>query len=391
MTSRLQCARAFAAGRFRSAWLRCIVLFAAAPLALLLLLLSAGFVHHVYFNRRGLPDIERFIRFEPPTTGKVYDARGKVLIELAREYRQVVSYDEVPAIVRQAVLSAEDKNFFSHSGVEYRALPRIVQKMVVRSLAAWRKHGGGGFRLMLPQGGSTLTQQLVRGYFLQARTSIEAGDALFRQSLLPRLLAAGLGVPATNKLFRKLEEVRLALWLEEEMRRRYGSKEQAKREIFARSASFLYLGNGRYGFAAASEYYFGKPLSSYTPEDAGEAALLAGITKSPGVYAPAADNPQSLRRRNEILALMARNGYIPESLAKRCQAKPVHVAAHGSAKTNAPAAIDNVFDELKQHGTDRFGIEDLVLGRILVLSTLDARVQTIVNEALENGLAGRRA
>jgi penicillin-binding protein 1A len=386
MMSRLQRARAFVAGRLRSAWLRRIVLFVAAPLTLLLLPLSAGFIHHVYFDRSGLPDIERFIRFEPPTTGKVYDARGKVLIELAREYRRVVSYDEVPVILRQAVLAAEDKNFFSHSGVEYRALPRVVQKMVVRSLAAWRK-GGGGFRLLFPQGGSTLTQQLVRGYFLQDRTSLEAGDALFRESLIPRLLSAGLGVPATNKLFRKLEEVRLALWLEEEMLRRYGSKEQAKREIFARSASFLYLGNGRYGFAAASEYYFGKPLSSYTPQDAGEAALLAGITKSPRVYAPVAGDPRPRRRRNEILALMARNGYIPESLAKRCQAKPVRVAAHSPIKTHAPAAIESVFDELKQHGVNRFGIEDLVQGRISVRSTLDERVQTIVNEALENGLA----
>jgi penicillin-binding protein 1A len=194
-------------------------------------------------------------------------------------------------------------------------------------------------------------------------------------------------VPATNKLLRKLEEVRLSLWLEEEMRRRYGSREQAKREIFARSASFHYLGNGRYGFAAASEYYFGKPLSSYTASDAGEAALLAGIAKSPEVYAPVAGDPRPRRRRNEILALMARNGYIPESLARRCQAEPVRVAAHNPVKTQAPAAIENVFDELKQHGVDRFGFEDLVQGRISVHSTLDERVQTIVNEALENGLA----
>jgi penicillin-binding protein 1A len=385
MTSRLQRACAFVAGRLRSAWLRRIVLFVAAPLALLLLLLSAGLIHHVYFDRSGLPDIERFIRFEPPTTGKVYDARGKVLIELAREYRRVVSYHEVPVILRQAVLAAEDKNFFSHSGVEYRALPRVVQKTVVRSLAAWRK--GGGFRLLFPQGGSTLTQQLVRGYFLEDRTRLEAGDALFREGLISRLLSAGLGVPATNKLLRKLEEVRLALWLEEEMRRRYKSKEQAKREIFARSASFLYLGNGRYGFAAASEYYFGKPLSSYTPEDAGEAALLAGITKSPGVYAPVPGDPRPRRRRSEILTLVARNGYIPESLAEGCQAEPVRVAAHSPVKTHAPAAIENVLDELKQHGADQFGIEDLVQGRISVRSTLDERVQTIVNEALENGLA----
>ena len=381
-------ARAFMGGHFlRPAWLRRIVLFVAAPLVLLLLLLPAGLIHHVYFDRSGLPDIEPFIRFELATTGKVYDTRGKVLIELAREYRRVVSYDEVPVILRQAVLAAEDKNFFSHSGVEYRALPRVVQKTVVRSLATWWKGSSGGFRLLLPQGGSTLTQQLVRGYFLQNRASLEDGDVLFGEGLMPRLLSAGLGVTATNKLFRKLEEVRLALWLEEEMRRRYGSKEQAKREIFARSASFHYLGNGRYGFAAASEYYFGKPLSSYAPEDAGEAALLAGIIKSPGVYAPVAGDPRPRRRRNEILALMARNGYIPESLAERCQAEPVRVVARSPVKTQAPAAIENVFDELKRHGVDRFGIEDLIQGRISVRSTLDERVQTIVNEALENGLA----
>ena len=356
------------------------------PWRCLPLLAAAGLVHHVYFDRSGLPDLEPFIRFEPPTIGEVYDARGKVLIELAREYRRVVSYDEVPLILRQAILAAEDKNFFSHSGVDYRALPRVVQKTAVRSLAAWWK-GGAGFRLLFPQGGSTLTQQLVRGYFLQDRTSGENGDVLFRDALTSRLLSAALGVPATNKLLRKLEEVRLTLWLEEEMRRRYGSQEQAKREIFARYASFIYLGNGRYGFAAASEYYFGKPLSSYTPEDAGKAALLAGIGKSPRDYAPVPGDPRPLRRRNEILALMARNGYIPEDLAKRCQAEPIRVAARSPVKTHAPAAIENVFDELKQHGGNRFGIEDLFQGRISVRSTVDERVQTIVNEALENGLA----
>jgi penicillin-binding protein 1A len=197
-----------------------------------------------------------------------------------------------------------------------------------------------------------------------------------------------VGVPTTNKLFRKLEEVRLALWLEEEMGRRLGSRERAKREIFARSASFNYLGNGRYGFAAGSEYYFGKPLSSYTMEDAGKAALLAGITKAPRDYLPVPGDARPLRRRNEILALMARNGYIPENLAKRLQAEPVLVAKAASpVKTQAPAAIDTVFHELRQHGAGRFGVEDLLQGRISVHATVDQRMQTIVNEALETGLA----
>ena len=183
--------------------------------------------------------------------------------------------------------------------------------------------------------------------------------------------------------------MRLALWLEEEMSRRFGSREQAKREIFARSASFNYLGNGRYGFAAGSEYYFGKPLSSYTMEDAGKAALLAGITKAPRDYLPVPGNARPLRRRNEILALMARNGYIPGNLAKRLQAEPVLVAkvTNNPVKTQAPAAIDTVFDELRHHRAGRFGVEDLFQGRILVHATVDQRVQTIVNEALETGLA----
>jgi penicillin-binding protein 1A len=383
-------AGAFVARRLRFACSRPAVWFTIPLLATLLLLFlpAVGLVYHIYFDRRGLPGLEPFIRFELSTIGRVYDARGTVLVELAREYRRVVSYDEVPAVLRHAILAAEDKNFFSHSGVEYQALPRVVYKTAVHSVAAWWK-GGFDFRLRFPQGGSTLTQQLVRGYFLRDRSSRENGTALFRNTATSWVLSAVLGVPTTNKLLRKMEEMRLALWLEKEMQRRYGSREQAKREIFARAASFNYLGNGRYGFAAGSEFYFGKSLSSFTQKDAGNAALLAGITKAPRDYAPVAGKPQPLRRRNEILALMARNGYIPESLAKLSQAEPVLLSFAPSrpVKTHAPASINTVFDELKQHGAGRFGVEDLFHGRISVRSTVDERVQTIVNEALENGLA----
>ena len=251
------------------------VVLAASLLALLLLVPPVRLVHYIYFERSGLPDLEPVIRFELPTTGQIYDAQGKVLVELAREYRRVVSYDEVPPVLRDAILAAEDRNFFTHSGVEYRALPRVAYKTMVHSVAAW--WNGNRFRLHFPHRGS-----------------------------------------------------------------------------------------------------------SYTPEDAGQAALLAGITKSPRDYAPVPGDPRPLRRRNEILRLMARNGSISTSVAKRSQAEPVLVATDHTIRTQAPAAINTVFAELKQHG---FATEDLFRGRISVHATVDERAQTIVNEALENGLA----
>jgi penicillin-binding protein 1A len=374
------------AGRLRAAWSHRAVRIACAIVATLILLPEAVLVHHVYFDRTDLPELTPFLLFQPPTTGEVLDARGEVVIQLAREYRRVVTYGELPLVVRQAILAAEDKNFDSHSGVDYGALPRVIQKTVVRSLAEWRN--GSGLRLRLPQGGSTITQQLVRVYFLGYLTARRNDDVIFAHGLtVPRVLSTLLGASATNKLLRKLEEVRLALWLEEAMRRQYGTRDAAKREILARYASFIYMGSGRYGFSAASEYYFDKPLAAYTIDDAGRAALLAGIGKSPRDYAPATNNSRPLQRRNQILALMARNGYIPPELAQRCEAQPIGVVPHAVLKTEAPTVVQHVLDEVHEHGGARFAVEDLFQGKIRVRSTVDQRVQKIVNEALENGLA----
>lgn len=361
-----------------------VVRVGAAP-ALIAALPVLALFQHVYFDRSGLPDIEPFVRFEPPTTGEIYDAHGQMLIELAREYRRVLRYEEVPPVVRQAILSAEDRHFFSHGGVDYLALPRVLLKTIRHSAAASR--GGRGFRLVFPQGGSTLTQQLVRGYFLHDLTRREDGDALVRESGVTRALSRLVGPSATNKLVRKVEEIRLAVWVEEEMLRRFGSRSLAKREILARYASFIYLGNGRYGFAAASDYYFGRPLSTLTVDDADAAALLAGITKSPGEYAPNADGVSALRRRNDILLLMARNGYLRGDVARRLQARPIRLAARPETKTVAPAAVETVFSELRRLGDARFDVPRLVAGRIRVHTTVDNRLQRVVNEALESGLA----
>ena len=301
--ARAAAAWAIEACRRAGAWMRRTaprqhVLRVAAAVLALPLMGAALLLHHIKYDRSDLPPIEPLVRFEPPTIGHLYDARGELLLELAREYRWVVRYPEIPVTLREAVLAAEDKNFFSHAGVDFGALPRVAGKAAMRSFAASRRASASEGRLrvkvVFPQGGSTLTQQLVRGYFLADVTKDE--DASVLAASAPGSRGAWrrvLGVPATNKLRRKVEEMRLSLWLEEEFQKRYGSQQAAKEEILARYASFIYLGNGRYGFSAASEYYFDKPLSEYQQWDADKAALLAGIAKSPRDYAPDAHQPRA--------------------------------------------------------------------------------------------------
>jgi penicillin-binding protein 1A len=372
----------------RSLLLRVASLLASIPLVAILCAIT-----YVSYNRTDLPDLDAFIRFEPPTTGHIYDANGHALIELARERREVIQYKDIPDVLRQAILSAEDESFFSHAGVDYSAFPRLLAKINFRALLSRSAgpHGESGEGpTAFPQGGSTITQQLVRGYFLQKLTSTKTSNTLQHQGLFAHGLATVIGVPAANKVLLKVEEMRLSLWLEGEMQKRYGSKGRAKEEILARYASFIYLGNGRYGFAAASQYYFGMPLSEITPEDADKAALLAGITKSPSEYAPTiAGSPKPLRRRNQILALMVKNHFISAQTAGRCQQAPIRLAAHVVGPGEAPAAVENVLDELK-HLDPSFApglaINQLLEGRIQIHSTIDDRIQQLANSALENGL-----
>ena len=147
-------AGAGARGRAALARLRPLIVHrgfrAAAALSLVLLAAGAG-AHHLYRDRSGVPDLEPFIRFEPPTIGEVSDARGEVLIELAREYRRILEYDEIPPVVREAILAAEDKNFFSHSGIDYGAFPRVIWKTLDNqfdaAFAQYEKWGIKGLKI----------------------------------------------------------------------------------------------------------------------------------------------------------------------------------------------------------------------------------------------------
>jgi membrane peptidoglycan carboxypeptidase len=352
--------------------LRIASLLVAAPLVLAL----CGMVY-ISYNRTNLPDLDAFLRFEPPTIGRIYDANRHVLID----------------VLRQAILSAEDENFFSHRGVDYSVFPRLLGKINLHALMPPFGNSNGlntsARAPVFPQGGSTITQQLVRGYFLRKLISAKNGNTLQQSGALPHMLAFVIGVPGANKVLLKIEEMRLSLWIEGEMQKRYGSKRRAKEELLARYASFIYLGNGRYGFASASQYYFGKPLAALTENDADQAALLAGITKSPGEYSPALDKQKPLRRRNQILALMVKNHFISAQTAQSSQQTPIRLAAHANSAIEAPSAVGNVLEELKSLGAAPaagISMSQLLEGRIQIYSTIDERIQRLANSALETGL-----
>ncbi len=359
--------------------------------ALLAAALVAAEVDHVYFDRRDLPDLGAFVRFELPTGGHVYDADGRPIVELAREPRAITRYEDLPPVVQDAILAAEDKRFFSHNGVDYFSLPRVLGKARVGTLVGRLARGGRGNgpagAAPFPQGGSTITQQLVRGTFLRDVTAAENSNRLHHAGPAASLLSWAMGARAVNMLARKREEIRLSVWLEQQMREQFGSKRRAKEEILARYASLVYMGNGQYGFARAAEYYFGRPLATFTVADADKAAVLAGIPKSPREYAPgAANGDRVVRRRNQTLALMQADGFLSPQAAAQARGRALRVAPHAARpELQASAVVGHVVAELGTHAD--LGLEDLLAGRIDVYATASTRVQHLASDALEHGLA----
>lgn len=311
--------------------------------------------YYIYHNRNNLPDIEPFIKFEPPAIGEAYDSKGQVIVGLAKEYRRINKYADMPPVVVQAVLSAEDKRFFWHHGVDYLALLQAAAYSGLDSFVATAKSWEEGeytIKLAYSHGGSTLDQQLAKLYFQTGKT---------------------------DSLLKKLDKVRLSVWLNEEMEKRYGPK--AKEEIFARFVSFVYLGNGRYGFDAGAEHFFGKRVSDFGSNDVDKAAFLAGLVRHPFP----SRNPRMekyMNRRNEVLEQMAENGFVDQGNLRELLNKDV-VLVGKVPKTIAPSVVSDMLEELNTVG---FTDMQLFEGKIAVHTSLDLKVQEIANRALENGL-----
>jgi penicillin-binding protein 1A len=276
-----------------------------------------------------LPQIHDLERYRPSTTTELYDQKGRIIGSFALERREVVNYDDFAPVLRQAVISIEDKSFQSHWGIN---VLRIAG-------ALWhdlRSHGRA-------QGASTLTMQLARNLFLSSERTV----------------------------FRKVQEAFLAIQIERAF---------TKQQIFTLYGNQIYLGSGMYGFEAASEYYFSKHARDLTLT---EAALLAGLPKGPVAYSPVLNPEKALHRRNLVLSEMESDGVITHVQAEQARNAPLGLHIVQPEMSAAPWFQEEVRRELEK----RFGSEQVHEAGLKVETTLDLDLQKTANRAVLDGLA----
>lgn len=259
----------------------------------------------------------------------VVDQEGERVAHLFEENRELVTIDEVPSYVQEAFIAVEDHRFLQHTGFDVRAISRAI----------YRDISSG----QLKEGGSTITQQLAKNVFLTPEKSF----------------------------LRKTEEVLIAVNLE----RRY-----TKPEILEMYLNQIYFGHGAYGIQAASKLYFDKEVSELSAD---EGALLAALPKGPNHYSPFIDEDRSLERRNLVLGLMERHGFLEKEDAVRLQGRTL--PQEPSAITANPAYrtyVDMVLDEVET----RFGIreEEILRGGYEIEVTMDQDMQKMMHSQFED-------
>ncbi|MDO8557694.1 MAG: transglycosylase domain-containing protein [bacterium] len=322
----------------------------------------------VYVLPYDLPTEEEMFGFSPQLSGKIITSDGVPLGEFGREYRTFVPYKNIPKTLEYAVLSAEDKEFWWHPGVN----PFRMIIMAIENSLAGKIKGGA----------STMTQQVVRMRFLQ--------EEMYREW---HKKPSG----KHERWFRKIREARMALRWEFVLWRHFGwNRRKAKEVIFEQYASLVFLGRfpspkggaPQYGFVAASDFYFGKKLADLEPH---EAALLAALIQNPVKYSPfkKGNEEEALGRRFIVLDRMHRNGYLTRDQFETYIKKPLGVrdlrTNPWNARSFAPSAVGFALESLSKEDRDR-----LYLFGPAVFTTIDASVQNIADAALENGLLAYR-
>jgi penicillin-binding protein 1A len=276
-----------------------------------------------------LPQINDLEHYRPSTTTDLYDRKGRIIGSFALERREVVGYDGFAPVLRQAVISIEDKSFESHWGIN---IFRVAG-------SAWhdiRSHGRA-------QGASTLTMQLARNLFLSPERT------------------------AT----RKIQEAYLAIQIERAF---------TKQQIFTLYGNQIYLGSGMYGFEAASQFFFSKHAKDLTLT---EAALLAGLPKGPYAFSPLIYPDKALRRRNLVLTEMEHDKVISPAQAEEARNAPLGLHIAQPEMSVAPWFQEDVRRELEKH----FGSDQVHEAGLKVETTLDLDLQQTANRAVNDGLA----
>ena len=298
---------------------------------LILLLLAAGIGALgglVFVYSSDLPKVRELEDYRPDVMTEIYADDGTAIGSFALEHRVIVSSNQIPPVLLNAVISIEDRRFESHLGVDIIGILRAASK----DLLGWRK----------TQGASTLTQQLSRMLFLTP-------DKSFR---------------------RKFQEILLAIQIE-----RYFTKSQ----IFTMYANQVDLGHGNFGFEAAAQFYFGKHLNELTIP---EAAMLAGIPRSPTAYSPIVHPDNARRRRNQVLLSMRETGKIDATQLHDALATPLGLKIQRWNYTVAPYFVE----EVRQFLERKYGPETVREKGLRVYTTLNIKTQQEAEDALKTGL-----
>jgi len=276
-----------------------------------------------------LPQISELERYRPSTITEIYDDHGQVIGSFALQRRVLASYDDFPKVLRDAILSTEDKNFEQHWGINFW-----------RVLGATYRDITSGSRA---QGASTLTMQLSRNLFLSSERHFS----------------------------RKIQEAMLAIQIERHF---------TKQQIFTLYCNQIFLGHGVYGFEAGAQFYFNKHAKELKLE---EAALLAGLPKAPSSYSPIASPEKALRRRNLVINNMLEDGKITAEQANRAKTAPLGLSIQPPENSLAPYFVE----EVRRYLEKKYGANEVHQSGMRVYTSLNVELQKTANRAALDGLA----
>lgn len=288
-------------------------------------IVTSGF--YLYL-RPGLPPVHQLLDIKLQTPLRVYSKDNRLIAEFGEKRRAPITIEQIPTIQLQAFMAAEDARFYEHFGVDIKGLARAAIELVSTG--------------EIQSGGSTITMQVAKNYFLSR-------DRTF---------------------IRKFNEILLALQIEREL---------DKNRILELYLNKIYLGNRAYGIAAAAQVYYNKPVSELS---LAQMAMLAGLPKAPSAFNPLANPDRAMIRRNWILGRMRDLGYITPDAHELAVSAPI-TASYNSTETEVDA--DYVAEMARSEMVRRFG-EDAYTDGYTVTLTVDGKKQQVATEALRNGL-----